>query len=227
MIDINTDDKGLDKFKLLRSNHFCIRPFVHACVWTDKRVVPCCINHSLVLGHTDQQKMSEIFSKDNEKLQEFRKQLLLGPDLPASCNRCSDLEKNIGAISYRMHSNRQYGRLLYNLDFDENYELKEEKISLWDVRFSNLCNLKCRTCDPINSSKIAEETKKTNPNIVTLREPFEDKSEFLEFFNNHLDHIEEIYFCGGEPLLLEDHYQLLDILLKNNKLDLKLRYNSN
>ena len=66
MIDINTDDKGLDKFKLLRSNHFCIRPFVHACVWTDKRVVPCCINHSLVLGHTDQQKMSEIFSKDNE-----------------------------------------------------------------------------------------------------------------------------------------------------------------
>jgi hypothetical protein len=137
------------------------------------------------------------------------------------------MEKNYADNSLRYYSNKSYGHLIDEIDFDEEGRVNNNKVYTWDVRFSNLCNLKCRTCDGINSSKIAEEQRKTGKNIPVLREAFEDKEEFFTFFEANLDNIEEIYFCGGEPLLLEEHYRVLDLLLENNKTDLLLRYSTN
>lgn len=218
----------MNKQELLESKHFCILPFVHACVWTDGRVIPCCINQDQVLGNARTQPLNEIFSNSNIVLSEIRKEMLTGPELPKSCYRCAQPEEQYGANSYRYFSNKHYGHLIDNLEFDENNNLVENKISLWDVRFSNLCNLKCRTCDSVNSSKIAEEERtKLGKTIPVLQQAFDDNASFFEFFKKNIDHIEEIYFCGGEPLLLEEHYQILDLLVENKKFDTVLRYNTN
>ena len=216
------------KEELLKSKHFCILPFVHACVWTNGRAIPCCINQRYELGNTRIESLHDIYSPKNEKLKALQKQMLTGPNLPPSCDRCSIPEESYDANSYRYFSNRQYGHLLDKLEFDSNDNLVENKIALWDVRFSNLCNLKCRTCDSTNSSKIAEEERKqTKIDISVLQKAFTDKSDFFEFFLKNLDNIEEIYFCGGESLLLDEHYEMLDILIANKKFDTILRYNTN
>lgn len=218
---MNTND-------LLRSKHFCIQPFIHACVWTDGRALPCCINQSYVLGNTKTVPITEIYSNNNEKLVLLRKEMLNGPALPESCNRCSTPESEYADNSYRYYSNKNYGHLIDNLQINPDGTITDAKILTWDVRFSNLCNLKCRTCDSINSSKIAEEERKyIGKTIPVLKEAFDDTTEFFEFFESNIDVIEEIYFCGGESLLLEDHYKMLDILVAHEKFNTVLRYNTN
>jgi phage FluMu protein Com len=213
---------------LLKSNHFCVQPFIHVCVWTDGNALPCCINQSYVLGNTKTTPIKEIYSNNNKKLKLLRKEMLNGPNLPKSCSRCSLPERDYAENSYRYYSNKHYGHLIENIKFNEDGTIIDSKISTWDVRFSNLCNLKCRTCDSINSSKIAEEERKyINKPIQVLKEAFDDTTEFFEFFESNIDSIEEIYFCGGESLLLEDHYKILDILILYKKFDTILRYNTN
>ena len=215
------------KEQLLKSRHFCMLPFVHTCVLPDKRVIPCCMNHTYIYGKTDEQSLDEIFSNNNKKLVEFRREILNGPELPPTCHRCNEPEPTVGSETYRSTSNREYGYLLDNLEINIDGTVEQEMLSLWDIRFSNLCNLKCRTCDDISSSKIGEEEHRTDSNIIVLKRAFEEKSEFLDFFKRHIDIVEEIYFCGGEPLLLKEHYEILDILLEHKKFKVKLRYNSN
>jgi sulfatase maturation enzyme AslB (radical SAM superfamily) len=43
----------------------------------------------------------------------------------------------------------------------------------------------------------------------------------------HLDYVEQVYFAGGEPLLMEEHYNILEELLKRGRRDVRLIYNTN
>jgi sulfatase maturation enzyme AslB (radical SAM superfamily) len=43
----------------------------------------------------------------------------------------------------------------------------------------------------------------------------------------HLDYVEQIYFAGGEPLLMEEHYRILEELVKRGRTDVRLIYNTN
>lgn len=218
----------LSKQELLKSKHFCILPFIHSCIWTDGRVVPCCINQHHVLGNVKEKSLDEIYSNNNEKLVEIRREMINGPVLPRSCQRCSNMENGYAENSYRHYTNKDYGHLLDSIEINPDGTVEENKILMWDVRFSNLCNLKCRTCSDVNSTKIAEESRKyINNNVTVLTEAFDDKNDFLNFFKKHIDSIEEIYFCGGEPLLLEEHYEILDLLIEYGKSDTILRYNTN
>jgi sulfatase maturation enzyme AslB (radical SAM superfamily) len=43
----------------------------------------------------------------------------------------------------------------------------------------------------------------------------------------HLDYVEQIYFAGGEPLLMEEHYRILEELVRRKRFDVRLIYNTN
>ena len=218
----------MNKSELLKSKQFCILPFIHTCIWTTGEVIPCCINHSYDYGNIKNQSLDEIFTHTNPKLKQLRHEMITGDQLPVSCIKCTQAEQYDKNQSLRIFSNNTYGHLLNNLEFDTDNNLINEQISLWDVRFSNLCNLKCRMCDDVNSSSIAEENwSKKKTNIPVLRKAYNDLDNFLTFFVKHINTIEEIYFCGGEPLMLAEHYKILDLLIEHNKLDILIRYNSN
>ena len=89
-----------------------------------------------------------------------------------------------------------------------------------DFRNSNLCNLKCRTCGPMYSSKWADELgidtpiKKTNVDTYI--------QQLLT------DSISKIYFAGGEPMLNIDHWNLLDKIIELGLAkNISLQYSTN
>ena len=54
-----------------------------------------------------------------------------------------------------------------------------------------------------------------------------NNDELYKQFEPHFDTIEEFYFAGGEPLLTDKHYDILEYLIENGRTDVKLRYNTN
>lgn len=211
-------------------------------------VVPCCINHETVFGLSVNTPLDEIYSSDNTILTNFRKQLIQGPGLPESCVRCKDCEKS-NVKSYRQDSNEKWAHVIDNIDFNENGIVKENKFYFWDgVSYSNLCNLKCRMCPSFLSSTNREEEVKHNLAIKSISpaheaainqylesnkmptmtfESFKDVNEIYKFFNKHIEYIEEIKFEGGEPMMIEQHYKILEMLIDKGRTDISLKYATN
>lgn len=97
----------------------------------------------------------------------------------------------------------------------------EPKIKSWDFRLSNTCNLKCRICNSASSSSIAAEQKHKT---IKIESTFK-KSNFLD---KQLFEVDNIYFAGGEPLLMQDHYDIIHKLIAiGRSQDVSLQYNSN
>lgn len=65
-----------------------------------------------------------------------------------------------------------------------------------------------------------EFEKVTNINSV------DDMTNF-DFLKEQVTHVEKIYFAGGEPLLMPEHWQILDMLVENKRFDVKISYNTN
>tara|TARA_Y100000385_G_C13048108_1_gene618428 strand:- start:787 stop:1716 length:930 start_codon:yes stop_codon:yes gene_type:complete len=105
-----------------------------------------------------------------------------------------------------------------------------------DVRFSNICNMKCRSCGPELSSLHAKEHgelygKHEVANILNndgeIIINIAKKNNFWEDLQKYLPDVEEVYFAGGEALITDEHYQILDKWLETNKTDVALRYTTN
>lgn len=235
----------IDKQHLIESKHFCILPFISSRIW-HTAVVPCCVNHETVFGRTSEKSLEEIYSNDNAILKNFRSQIINGPDLPSSCQRCTDCERS-GVPSYRQQSNKKWQHLLNDLEFDEQGHLDEYRITLWDgVGYTNLCNLKCRMCHSYLSSSNREEEvkhgipmKQVSPMQLkqlenfsdllpkVLINSFRDINELYNFFYQHLDSTKEIKFEGGEPMMMEEQYKILEFLIAQKKTDVALYYPTN
>ncbi|HRK06361.1 MAG TPA: twitch domain-containing radical SAM protein [Pseudobdellovibrionaceae bacterium] len=212
--------------ELLSSKHLCILPWLHAAVWTDGRVIPCCINQDYVFGHTHQSGLDEAL--DSPAANAFRVEMLRGR-LPASCYRCSQPEAEFGSLSYRQDMNRRFQHhadLIRKTDSDGRRQVRRSVYL--DVRFSNLCNLACIMCDEVNSSLFAQKERAAGRyDGPTLRRAFGKPEDFWKFFDDHIGEFEEIYFCGGEPILLAEHEDLLKRLIRAGRTQVHLRYNTN
>ena len=93
-------------------------------------------------------------------------------------------------------------------------------------RFSNLCNFRCRTCGPLFSSNWYQDyeslhgSKPDHSKVITANLPVE---ECLK----HIPYVEQIYFAGGEPLMMAAHWEIIEELIKQGRTDVKLIYNTN
>jgi len=102
--------------------------------------------------------------------------------------------------------------------FTDNTIYQTNKIQHIEVRFSNLCNCKCRICYSKVSSAIASEEKAHglyNGPILKFAGPTEDF--VLNEIKQYIDDLEAITFSGGEPMLHWQHWEFLDYLIANNK----------
>ena len=105
-------------------------------------------------------------------------------------------------------------------------------MTYWDIRFSNLCNLKCRSCGHIFSSQWYQDQAKLaggdwKARNSVLNYAGRTETDMWEQLEPHLDYVEQIYFAGGEPLLMEEHYRILDELVRRKRFDVRLIYNTN
>lgn len=116
--------------------------------------------------------------------------------------------------------------------------------SYLEVSFSSKCNLKCAYCSPQTSSSIYHEVKKFGPytdssSLNDIREinknfefsELEDKNpyipEFYKWFNQISKGLDVLRFTGGEPLLHENVFKVLQILKSQGHPSLVIEVNSN
>jgi sulfatase maturation enzyme AslB (radical SAM superfamily) len=99
-----------------------------------------------------------------------------------------------------------------------------------DFRFSNVCNLRCRYCGPELSSNWFGDAVKSSFNqtpteqVIQIRKDVEG---FMEEFETMLPHIEQIYWAGGEPIIMDEHWYIMNRLVELGKTDIRIFYNTN
>lgn len=199
--------------EILNSDHFCILPWIHLHVSQNGRVSPCC-NNNRYLGNVQENSIKDIWKgKEFEELRyQFQNSI---PD--KRCSHCYNIEAS-GKESMRKISNQKYVKELSRINNNN-----PEPIYL-DIRFSNICNFKCKTCWHGNSSAWFKEGSKRNASNERIIKAFTNNFDELL---GYLDDVKEIYFAGGEPLIMDEHYQILEELEKRELFDIELRYNTN
>jgi organic radical activating enzyme len=132
-----------------------------------------------------------------------------------------------------MSANKHHGHLINRVhETEPDGTLDRFELTYWDIRFSNLCNLSCRSCGHIFSSswykdqaKLAGPDWKKTHKVLNYAGRFE--TDAWDQLVDHIEHVEQIYFAGGEPLLMEEHYKILDELVRQKKFNVRLIYNTN
>lgn len=202
---------------------FCLAPFHSLYVDTTNEIRPCCIStlENIQFDNTKNLK-SQYNSVEMKKL---RKSLCEGDQHP-SCNHCWNAEK-VGMPSLRQGINSRYKKYfeLIKDSIDDDYTINQLDIKYLDIRFNNKCNLKCRTCSPRFSSSWYNDHKKRFPEIVIDKKLDSDVT--LDSIKEILHTVDDIYFAGGEPLITDQHYEVLQYLIDNNLTHVAISYNTN
>jgi MoaA/NifB/PqqE/SkfB family radical SAM enzyme len=231
-IKINLEDiSSRDKFLLSESKMFCMYPWIHLHAYPTGDAYPCCHAEMGVgkVGSCRTNTLEEIWNSDS--MRQLRTDMLT--ETPnAACGRCYEQEES-GFFTGRQSANKHHGHHInrvHDTQVDGTYN--EFKMTYWDIRFSNLCNLSCRSCGHIFSSswyqdqiKLAGPSYKEQNSVLTYAGRTE--TDIWEQLEPHLDYVEQVYFAGGEPLLMEEHYHILEELLKRGRTDVRLIYNTN
>jgi len=219
---------SLSEEKLKNSKVFCLMPWIHFHIWPNGKVFPCCLaDPEISMGDIHQQPLKEIWNSAEYK--RLRTNMLSGKE-SKECRRCYELESSADVYTLRKNSLASFGHLLSEVQKTKpDGTLPETKMAYMDIRFSNLCNFKCRTCGPIFSSSWQEEVSAHSPSDHQKVIPLSllSQENFWQQLEPLLEHVEEVYFAGGESLISPEHYKILKAWIKQGRTDIRLRYTTN
>ena len=164
-------------------------------IFPNGKIGPCCLINSSYLKPID-------VLTDPDRFADLRTP---ADSPPLACHECT-LAEHYGDTSYRQTFNSQ--------------RTQAPGVQFLDIRNSNLCNLKCRTCGPHFSNKWGDELGYE----ITIKR--HDITEHLPYLLT--DDLHWMYFTGGEPLINKDHWDLLETLITSGRSrNIKLMYNTN
>ena len=200
--------------KLLDKN-FCLIPWTGFELEPDGNVKNCIISKD-VIGSIYKNSIQDII-KGNSKI----KQAMMEGKFPSNCDGCylqeKHRKKNFESISSRLYYAKEIGPSISKglLDSKDNFKLKHI-----DLRWSNACNQVCVYCGADYSSKWAAELGKKIPH----NQKAIDKVKDYVFAN--IKNLTNVYLAGGEPLLMKQNQEFLQLLYKENP-DVTIRVNTN
>lgn len=218
------------------NKYICALAWNHLHVTIEGRVAPCCVYTSYTedaksLYNLKTHSLEEAINSPGMK--KMRRAMIDGKP-NGLCTVC-DYNLANGIKSPREKYNERYldrtVELIKLTNDDGSIEIDNFNPLYVDLRFSNLCNLRCRMCSIQASSAWYNETveynKLTNGGPVYYDTKFENNKS-SEQLNHLLDNVEHMYWAGGEPLLLEEHYYILNYLIDSNRAcEVDLVYNTN
>ena len=210
---------------------YCSLPFIHLATHPHGGATLCCVSdftNSMnsarnfvddkpVYLNLNKNSVVEIMNSDYYR--QVRNQMLTG-EKPQACMRCYREEEN-GVRSKRIEENEKLGftedmaRAITQADgtIPVNFKFVE-------LRLGNLCNVKCRTCNPASSTSWAPEYKKLQQELkfvtqynVKIDASWTESEEFWEDLLEHSKEVELLYINGGEPTLVEKHWHYLQRLI--------------
>lgn len=227
-------------FQAVRNNGD-VRLCCQANVTKNKGVVRKADGSSYNAGRDD---MYEAWQSDFMK--DVRKTMLRG-EWPEECRRCQTEEEN-GVVSRRENE----------MDlWDWTYEHAEKSTTesgrstslpvYYDLRFGNFCNLACRMCGPTDSHQWYKEwleyhnlegfhdtqgfvklAKDKKGRLTTHDYDWHMSESFWEQMESEIPYMRHVYMAGGEPLLIERHYEFLKKCVELGRAEkIILEYNTN
>jgi pyruvate-formate lyase-activating enzyme len=202
-----------------QSDTFCVLPWIHLYFGPDSKVFPCCqSDRTLPIGDTVTQPINDIIKSD--RIKKLRSNMLHGRR-SKECANCYKQEE-FNSQSYRTNSNAQF------FNQDTTYEEDPADLSIKWIEFSinKTCNLKCRMCSGYYSSAIANEEKKLY-GIESMNTTAKQRAQVVDQLIPYLPNLTVIEFAGGEPLLTNEHYAMLDQLILCGNTDLEINYITN
>jgi sulfatase maturation enzyme AslB (radical SAM superfamily) len=221
------------------SKTFCMHPFTGLATREDGAIKVCC--RSQPIGWIQDDSLENIWN--GYQMQQVRRQVLNG-ERPEVCKPCFDLEDQ-GVESLRQrHINGVIPEARINLYPDTPLqEIMPFEFPTMEIKLNNLCNLKCRMCNPLDSTswqdwdKVVLFYKKENNYLVPTVErlvkkpgqyigPFDDTDRWWDSFEKLIPHFKRVEFAGGEPLMDPQHYKILDMLKPYGK-NIEIKYATN
>jgi len=169
---------------------------------------------------------------------------MLEGNIPKSCEKCFE-EESKNVVSKRMWETGTW--IQDGIDVPELIKQTQddgtvpEKLVYLDLRLGHTCNLKCVMCSPHDSSRWVEDHKKIYPLFQTkeLKEQmsWESKSfnnkwhenpDFWKEMYSQIPNLKQVYFAGGEPLMIKEHKMFLEEIIRQGYADrILVRYNTN
>ncbi len=179
--------------------------------------VKTCIRSSEPIGNIKDDIIEEIVH--NQKNTQTRQRML--DNKPGErCTPCYELEGT--ANKFDIISDRVfYLRELKQTPLDTYNSVDNFDLQKIDVRWTNLCNFSCVYCGPEYSSKWSDEL-----GVTTELPSTEQREQFKEYIFERAVNLKHVYLAGGEPLLMKENEELLELLLDKNP-DVNLRINTN
>jgi len=212
-----------------KNDVMCILPWIHMHPWPNGKTMLCCDSpwedH---IGDLRENSLQEVWN--SEKMKQVRLNMLNGKKCK-QCVRCYEKEKK-GHDSLRVRSNRDWLEPHWDKVEKTNTDgsLDDLHIVYLDFRFSNVCNLRCRYCGPELSSNWFADAVKSSFNISPTEQIIQirkDVDGFMDEFEPMLEHIEQIYWAGGEPIIMDEHWAIMNKLVEMGKTDIRIFYNTN
>jgi len=165
------------------------------------------------------------------------------------CGRCMQ-EEEAGLTSRRQYERVQWKfsmlDALKSTNLDGTIDVEKSPTRYYDLRFGNFCNLKCRMCGPSDSNAWFEDwiklTGKTSFNDtsgeITIEQvngklcakdfDWPNSEMFWIQLERNIQYMEHVYFAGGEPMLIERHYEFLQKCIDSGHAEnIMLEYNTN
>lgn len=239
------------------SKTFCILPWIHFATRPNGDMRLCCSanasgageNHTVGLVKNEKGQPANFGREtpmsawNNEYMKDVRLTMLEGK-IPASCSKCI-AEESRGVASKRIWETGSW--MEDGIDVEELIKQTEEdgtvpeKLVYLDLRLGHTCNLKCVMCSPHDSSQWVGDHKKMYP-LFQAKELKEQMSWDRKEFNNkwhenpdfwkemyaQIPNLKQVYFAGGEPLMIREHKWFLEEIIRQGHADkILVRYNTN
>ena len=199
----------------LTNKSFCPLPWTGFSIESDGKVKNCiCSTDSI--GNIKEKSIQDIMiDTPNEQI---KADMLLNAK-PDNCKYCYSLEgdkTNRNIISSRIYYLKELKNVPKSIYDQNTFSLKHV-----DLRWQNSCNFACVYCNPTFSSSWEKELG------VQIDRP---SNEMLQMTKDYIlanaSSIENVYLAGGEPLLMKENEEFLELLLKVNP-TVSLRVNTN
>ena len=232
----------------VKPKHFCMAPWVHTYISPQSERRMCCASREPAQnfkqyidtkgadGQYNPITIQEHWNSDHIK--DVRVRMMAGEQLP----ECANCDMNPSA-AYRDYFWHLFGNYYYHAigNTDEDGTHDGGPIS-WDYRVTNLCNFKCRMCGDMLSSSWETEMKKhkqidtdnpknfwMKPDVRKKITNFQKDVVYKELQNAVENHsVKEIYWVGGEPLMMEEHWEtMLRLIELGDMREVYARYNTN
>ena len=214
--------------EVMENKSFCMLPWIHMHITPDGKPLPCCIGNMKYADSIGRKNLSIDEMVNSPFMKNLRNMMIKG-ERHEVCDGCHKIEDTSeGTWSFRKTVNKKYGKYAGNIlrRTDREGHIIEFKMRYFDIRLSHVCNMKCRTCNSGYSSLWEAEDKKQGINFTGDMMHDRNPTKFEEILE-HVPYMEECYFAGGEPLVDDYHYYLLEALIEQGRTDVKLSYNTN